>query len=205
MESKHVIIFSFWMLKAKLVFLSGRESPTDRKAFEITDRRSETCYNRPAGCFKRPAGCFQHAHAVKSWPVAKLIIIFKTRLLKHPAGRLKHPAGCFNVRPDVWNIRPDVWNIRPDVWNVRPDVRVINVTGLSQSATVTTLYPQIPLTFNWNSYCMLDNWNVHKIFFSEDIGLKLLHVLSLDTRDILKKKNVSDLYCCYPLSNWRGP
>ena len=60
------------MLKAKLVFLSGRESPTDRKAFEITDRRSETCYNRPAGCFKRPAGCFEH-----------------------PAGCYKRPAGRF--------------------------------------------------------------------------------------------------------------
>ena len=61
-------------------------------------------------------------------------------------------------------------------------------TFMSIYVSTTTLYPQIPLTFNWNSYCMLDNWNVHKIFFSENIGLKLLQVLSFDTRHILKKK-----------------
>ena len=90
------------------------------------------------------------------------MIISKTRFLKHPAGRLKHPAGPDlwnirpddvtsgrNIRPDVFNIRLDVCKIRPDVWNIRPDVRVINVTRLSQSATVFSL------GIGWKSYINL--------------------------------------------------
>ena len=45
-------------------------------------------------------------------------------MFKCPAGRLKHPAGCLKHLVGCRNIRPDV--------------RVINVTGLSQSATVAS-------------------------------------------------------------------